>query len=116
MGMVNPMGWYDGRATPGPSPISAPKEISPPKAIDHAHTNSRDGGLAGGQQVWGGTETPGYAWKVASDTVSSEPKAMDNGDSDALGLSGVEKDDGRKVMDDDPDQVFTDSPEIEPIE
>jgi hypothetical protein len=129
MGMVNPMGWYDERGTPGPSPSSPPKALdhvaspsepkvidhalstssepkvidhalstsSEPKVIDHAHSNSNS-------QIWGGVEKPGQEWAKAP---SSEEKATRPSRS-ALGL-----DIGNKEVDDDPDQVFTDSPEDE---
>jgi hypothetical protein len=114
MGMVNPMGWYDERGgTPGPSPIM------PPKAIDHAL--SRDSEVQAptpettGQQVWGGTETPGYAWRSAPDgpVTSKGGEATEHGGS-ALGLFGVNKE--TRDEDDDPDQVFTSSPENEQLE
>lgn len=119
MGMVNPMGWYDERGTPGPSPISPVKplahahstSVSEPKVIDHAHSTSGSEPKAidhahSNSQVWGGVETPGQEWAKAPD----EEKAMRPSRS-ALGL-----DLGSKELDDDPDQVFTASPEDEPTE
>jgi hypothetical protein len=118
MGMVNPMGWYDERGTPGPSPILPSKPLdnvtspSEPKVIDHAHST---GGSEikvvdhahSNSQVWGGVETPGQEWAKAP---GEEEKAV-RPSRTALGL-----DLGSRDLDDDPDQVFTDSPEGEPSE
>jgi hypothetical protein len=116
MGMVNPMGWYDERGTPGASPVSPPKPLatspSEPKVIDHAHSNSGSEIKAidhahSNSQVWGGVETPGQEWAKAP---REEGKAMRPSRS-ALGL-----DLGSGGLDDDPDQVFTASPEDEATE
>jgi hypothetical protein len=116
MGMVNPMGWYDERGTPGPSPISPPKPLatspSEPKVIDHAHSKSGSEIKAidhahSNSQVWGGVETPGQEWAKAP---GGEEKATRPSRS-ALGL-----DLGSRDLDDDPDQVFTASPEDEATE
>ena len=114
MGMVNPMGWYDERGTPGASPVSPPKTLdhtsrpSEPKVIDHAHYTSGSEVKAidhahSNSQVWGGVETPDQNWGKAPD----EEKAL-RPSKTALGL-----DLGGKVLDDDPDQVFTASPDDE---
>ena len=95
MGMVNPMGWYDANGTPGPSPVMAPK------AIDHALSRDND-------QVWGGVETPDQKWaKPESEETGSGMRPSKS----ALGLMLGARGDGD--VDDDPDQVFTASPEDE---
>ena len=113
MGMVNPMGWYDERGTPGASPTSPPRNLehvrsSEPKVIDHAHSTSGSELKAidhahSNSQVWGGVETPDQQWGKAPD----EEKAL-RPSRTALGL-----DLGSNALDDDPDQVFTASPEDE---
>lgn len=85
VGMVNPMGWYDERGTPG----SVPKPLPEVTSKDHHEPESpRNETGSGSEGVQG-------------------PKATSR--ASALGLSIINEKD-RREGDDNPDEVFTDSP------
>ena len=90
MGMINPMGWYDERGTPGSSPSPLP-DVTDPRVNDFAHerdvSSDREGKGNGLEGMQG-------------------PKATSR--ASALGLSIINEKDKRS--DENPDEVFTDSP------
>lgn len=88
MGMINPMGWYDERGTPGSSPQPLPEVI----ATDHHEAGSQD-------------EVPRNRENSGLEGMQG-PKASSR--ASALGLSIINEKDRRD--DENPDEVFTDSP------